>query len=272
MRIGFHIPFSGNLQKLKDRIIVSRGNTFQIFARGLRGGKIQQLRTSHLNSFHEFLERKNIKPTVVHAPYVYNLAQENSEDIELVLEDLEFADKLRSPYYIIHPGYSKDIQPFMAVQFLKENLTKLLDKTEFYGEILIKNMAGAGTEIGFTLEEWNELITFHPQVKGALDFSRAFSSGYNFTSEKAMMEFYEELEETVGWHKIKVLYINDTNRFSGSKKNDKVPPPLGQGLIGFKGYESILSREMVQSKIWLVENQPKATDYDKSIDFLTKFY
>jgi len=270
MRIGFHMPFSGSLNKLRERVVVSRGNTFQVYARSLRGGKLQSLKKKPLQEFHEFLEKKDINPIIVHAPYVYNLAKAETEDVEKILEDLVFAEQIRAPYYVLQPGYSKGIHPIEAIENIKTHLLHILEKTEWYGEILIKNMAGAGSEVGSNLQEWNELVSFHPQVKGAMDFSRAYSAGYDFTTKEEAELFIEEIEEVVCWDKIKLVYIQDNERGCGSKKN--YFPPLGEGVIGFQGYEHVLANDIIKEKIWLVENQPEIDYYDRSISYLTGFF
>jgi deoxyribonuclease-4 len=270
MRIGFVTPFSGNLKKLKERIAVSRGNTFQFFARSLRGGNLQKINPRFLGEFQEFLQKKNINPVIVHAPYSYNLSVYDTESIKMVLEDLELVDKFRSPYYVMNPGYFKKQHPIIALENVKKSLTEVLENTKWYGEILIKNMAGAGTELCSTLEEWNELISFHPQVKGALDLGRIFSAGYSFTTEDDAKAFIEEVEEKVCWDKIKVIYINDSDRGCGSQKN--YYSGLGEGLIGYQGFEYLLSDETLKKKIWIVENQRDVIQIDNSIEYLLGFF
>jgi deoxyribonuclease-4 len=272
MRIGFHFPFSGNLMRLKERISVTRGNTFQVFARSLRGGKIQKINQKQLYEFEYFLHQKNIKPIIVHAPYTYNLAKEGSEDIDKIVEDLTMAKKIGATYYILHPGYSKGIHPLLAVENVKENIKVILESTDWEGKILIKNMAGAGSELGYRLEEWNEMISFHTRVKGALDFSRLYAAGYDFTTSEKTIERYNEIEAVVGWEKIEVVYINDTIKGCGSRKNDKNPIPLGEGIINFMGYEKILTYPAIKDKIWIVENQPDVSYVDQSIEFLIRFH
>lgn len=287
MRIGFHMPFSGSLGKLSERIHVSRGNTFQIFARSLRGldregnpHSLSKLTDKKIESFHSFLSEKNIEPIIVHAPYFYNLSQEknykkNGEEInhrELLMEDLEWSNKLGASYYILQPGYFKKLNKYFGIENIKENLISVLEQVDFKGKILIKNTAGAGTEIASTYEEWNELISFHHKIKGALDFARVYASGYDFTNKKLTESFFDELNENVGWDKIEVCYINDTNRGCGSNKQPSSPPPLGEGVIGFYGYEEILRKEEVKSKIWLIENQPKPSYYDQSLMYLSEFF
>jgi len=285
MRIGFHFPFSGSLNRLRERVSVSRGNTFQIYARSLRGvdkygnpHPLQKISKKQVGEFKKFREDRGIEPVIMHAPYFYNLAKEvhvNKENetflfADLILEDLELAKTLEAKFYVIQPGYSKDVHPFLAVENVKMELIKVLEKTDWEGEILIKNMSGAGSEIASSLTEWNELISFHPRVKGALDFSRLYSAGYSFTVKEDAEALYKEIDEVLSWEKIKLVYINDNDRFCGNRKN--LFPPLGDGVIGFGGYEELLKMKEVKEKIWIVENQPDLTYVDRSIKFLTSFF
>lgn len=285
MRIGFHYPFSGSLNKLKERIIVNRGNVVHFYIRSLRGvdkygqpHPIKKISKKQITEFKQFRNEKNIAPMIMHAPYFYNLAKEfhetkNQESIrfiDLVLEDLEQAQLLGVEYYVIQPGYAKDIHPIMAIENIKMALLEVLEKTTWDGMILVKNMAGAGSEVASSLEEWNELISFHPRVKGALDFSRAYAAGYSFTTTEDAHDFYQTVDDLVSWDKIKLVYINDNDRFCGSRKN--VFPPLGEGVIGFTGYEDILTYKTIQQINWVVENQPDLTYIDRSIAYLTSFF
>lgn len=269
MKIGFHVPFSGSLNTLEKRININGGNTFQIFTRGLRGGKLKDQKPDKLDKFHTFLNKKKINPVVLHAPYTYNLAVKDSEDVKKIIEDLHFADQLRAPYYVIQPGYYKDVHPYVAIEHIKENLNKVFSETSWFGEILIKNMVGAGTEIGSELMHYNELISFSEHVSGALDFARLYGSGFDFIEETGE-DFFNLIEEMIGWDKIRLLYINDYLRSSGSKKNKYCP--LGDGVIGYNGYDKLLQYKELQKKIWIVENQPELSTVDRSLEFLKTFY
>lgn len=283
MRIGFHMPFSGSLDRLRQKIHISRGNSFQLYARSLRGvdkegvpHPLHKINLKKLAELHHFLNEKNIRPIIVHAPYFYNLSQEVNvtkagaivDHESLIQEDLAWAETLGAKYYVMQPGYYKKMNRNIAMENIKESLKKVLETSLFSGTILIKNTAGAGTEIASTLSEWNELISFHPRIKGALDFARVYASGYNFTTKVTAQSFYRELEEEVGWEKIEVVYINDTNRGCASNKQPSSPPPLGEGVIGHYGYENILTYDVIKEKIWIVENQPKPSYYDESLQFL----
>jgi deoxyribonuclease-4 len=268
MRIGFHFPFSGGLKTLKKRIKKSRGNTFQIFARGLRGGDLRELKEKDLKDLFEFLKLKNIKPNIIHAPYIYNLANLELYDEEKVLEDLDYAIELKSPYYVIQPGRYKDMHPLTALENVKIQLWDIMNKTEWMGQILVRNTGGSGTEIGYDLREWKELITYHNSIKGALDLAKLYTAGYDFKTKITAQKLYDNIEEYIGWDNIKVIYINDTDRTIGSRKKEPTPPALGEGVIGFSGYREILKFPKVQEKIWIIENTPDDTIYPRTLNFL----
>lgn len=267
MRIGFHFPFAGGLIKLMERIKTSGGNTYQIYSRGIRGGDLKELHQKRLKKFMEFQKDKRILP-VIHAPYTFNLANLENEDELKVLEDLQYINQFKSAYYVMNPGRSVGQDPVNALENVRYQLWDTLNKTDWYGEILIKNSRGAGTEIGYDLRDWKELITFHPQVKGALDLSWLKIAGYEFETEESAYDLVEAIEDYIGWENIKLLYINDTNLPLGSRKEDKKPPPLGLGTINFNGYQHILKNPIIQEKIWIVEHSSDNDDYWQIMNFL----
>lgn len=278
MKIGFHIPFSGNLKRLTGRVVFTRGNCFQFYSRSLKGGRIPEVNENQLRAYLNFLFEKRISTVIVHAPYVFkvqgkdissNLGVKSSEAVIETLKDLEYASKVQARYYVINAGYSKELNEFLSMETLKEQLTEIMDKTSWKGTILIRNMAGGGTELAANLYSWNELISFHERVQGALDFGRAFSYGYSFLIKEEADALLDMIEHDIGWDKVPLIYINDTNRFSGSKREDAAS--LGEGVIGFHGYNNLLSSESLKDKVWMVEHQTDV-HYDKTIDFLVNFY
>lgn len=278
MKVGFHIPASKDLKRLTNQVEKSRGNAFQFYSRGIKGIALPKVTDKKMYDFWNFLFDKKISTVIMHAPYAFeigrtissNLAVPNPEAVKEVLKDLEFADMVRAKYYVVNAGYSKEFSEFEAYETLKSQLLEIIESTPWKGEILIRNSVGGGTALGGNLHRWNEVISFHERVRGALDFGRAYSYGYTFLSDTDANEFYKMISEDIGWGKIPLIYINDSNRFSGSKREDTTP--LGDGVIGFHGYDNLLYRDGILNKVWLVENQPETYYYDRSIDYLMKFH
>lgn len=269
MRIGFHFPFAGGLIKLKERIKVSGGNVYQVYSRGIRGGELRELHQKRLERFIKFQDEKRVLP-IIHAPYTFNLANLENEDEKKVLDDLEYINQFKSAYYVMNPGRSVGQDPINALENVRYQLWDTLNKTDWYGEILIKNSRGAGTEIAYDLRDWRELVTFHPQVKGALDLSWLKIAGYEFETMEDAYDLAEAIEDYIGWDNIKLIYVNDTNLALGSRKEDKNPPKLGQGTINFNGYKEILGNPYVKDKIWMVEHSSDDNDYWQIMNYLVE--
>lgn len=279
MKIGFHMRFAGNLKRLSNDVIKSRGNVFQFYSRSIRGGRSPEITERQLQNYYNFLFERRISNVIVLAPYGFkvagrdvssNLAVENNIAVQEILRDLQFAKQIHAKYYVVNAGYSKGLTEFESIEILKKQLNEIIKKTDWAGDILVRNMAGGGTELAANLYRWKEIITTNHRVKGALDFGRAFAYGYSFTTEADADVLLKFIERDINWDNIPLVYLNDSNRFAGSKRDDAVP--LGDGVIGFHSYKNILSNHELIQKIWMIEHQPDVTYYDKTIDFLAEFH
>ncbi|QST03078.1 TIM barrel protein (plasmid) [Pontibacillus sp. ALD_SL1] len=281
MRIGFQLPYSGNLKKLETRIRVSRGNAFQVYARSKRGidGEgnpypLHELSDKNVNMFKSLTN--SIYPAIVHAPLSHNLAQKERKNkqgeqwsqVECLIEELAFCQRLGCDYYVLNAGHSKTLERDEAIQNIRMHIEEALGKSDFEGNVLIRNAAGAGTELAADLEEWSRLVSWNPRVKGALDLGRAYAYGHSFFDEKETAAFIKELDDVVGFDHIKMVYINDSKRGRGAQKES--PTILGEGFIHFSGYECILEHPVLQALPWMLEHHPvKLPDlYDRSLEFL----
>ncbi len=279
MKIGFHIRFAGNLKRLSNDVIKTRGNVFQFYSRSIRGGRSPEVNERQLQNYYNFLFDRRISNVIILAPYGFkvagqdvssNLAVENPVAVQEILKDLKFAEQIHAKYYVVNAGYAKGLSEFESIKILKKQLDMILKITDWTGEILVRNMAGGGTELAPDLYSWKEIVTDNKRIKGALDFGRAYAFGYSFSNREDAEVLLKFIGEDIGWDNIPLVYINDYNRFSGSKRDDAVP--LGEGVIGLHGYSNILKDENLINRIWMVENQPDITYYDKTIEYLAEFH
>lgn len=262
MRIGFHFPFSGSLTSLEKKIRLSRGNTFQIFSRTLRGGKIKKIQPNKLQYFKDFLLDTKISPVIVHAPYTYNFSQPmDNETIEMVCEDLAFCEQIGAVFYVIQPGYTKKSTEEEALRFFSENISAIFSKTSFPGEIIIRNMAGAGSEFGYRVDQMQQLVCVHPRLSLGFDFARAFLSG-----EIIDATTWDRLEESGLSDRIRIIFVHDSNRGRGTRKNYYAS--LGDGLIGYGAICSFLQHPTCQEKVWLIEDQTDILQMDHTLSLL----
>lgn len=287
MTIGFQYPFSGNLYQLEKRMKIARARAAQIYARGKKGVDksgvpypISRVKSMQLAHFQSFMKMENVFPFVVHAPYAYNLSQdyifdsnhEQIDQVQLLVDDFDFCHTLGAHYYVIQPGYHKNRTPEDAKKAFSYQLSAALQQSEWKGKVLVKNMAGAGTEIASNINEWAEIIGTHPRIEGALDCARLYASGVPFYTSDELSDLQNTIEKTIGFDRIALLYVNDSNRGCGSRKNNFVR--LGEGMINYGGYEKVLTHPSFRKIPIILEyhSATKPSHYDESVAYLADLY
>src|SRR5690625_3116054 len=139
MRLGFHIPYSGNLKLLTSHVKHTKGNSFQFFSRTIRGGRLPEIKDSQIIDYYEFLIKNNIYNVVLHSPRTINLTVDDEAQRKSLIEDLEYANLVQARYYVIFPGRRKKLDKEKALENVKKNLSYLLNYTNYTGKIVIRN-------------------------------------------------------------------------------------------------------------------------------------
>lgn len=264
IKIGFHIPYSGNLKLLTNHVKNTRGNVFQFYSRTIRGGRIPDLNEHQLIDYYQFLIKHKYDEIVLHSPLTINLSEYNEEQKKILKEDLEYANLIQAKYYVLFPGRRKKQTKEEALKNLYKNLEFILSQENFNRFIIIRNTEGAGTQIGSNIETWLKLINFHERIKGGLDFASLFLKGYPITSKEGITEIVEKINNN--FDKISIFYCNDTEYFCSSRKESKIV--LGEGVIGKEGYRHIIRNvPNFFEKIIIPENVKRKGYYYELIRF-----
>ena len=97
---------------------------------------------------------------------------------------------------------------------------------------VIEHTAGQGSTVGETLEDLAALlerIDAGPRTGICLDTCHLFAAGYDFRSEEAWAESWEEFERKVGRAHLRAFHLNDAKRPLGSGVDRH--EALGEGRI-----------------------------------------
>lgn len=260
IKIGFHIPYSGNLKRLTNHVKNTGGNCFQFYSRTMRGGRLPELNNVQLVDYYQFIIKNNINDIILHSPLTVNLCEYNEEQLKLLRKDLEYANLIQAKYYVLLPGRRKGLSKEEAINNIYKNLDFILNTEVYNRYILIRNTEGAGTQLGGDIQTYSQIINFHKRIKGALDFASLFAFGYPITSKKGLTEIKDNLYINNTINKIDVFYANDTEYFCSSRNEKKTT--LGKGVIGKEGYRLIIEnfKEFFE-KIIMVENVRKRGYY-----------
>ncbi len=98
---------------------------------------------------------------------------------------------------------------------------------------VIENTAGQGGAVGETLEDLAallELIDAGPRTSVCLDTCHLFAAGYDFRSEEAWAELWEEFERKGGLAHLRAFHLNDAKKPLGCRVDRH--EALGEGRIG----------------------------------------
>src|ERR1700733_8842534 len=111
-KLGFHAPIAGGLQNALLKSHELGCNTVQIFSRNPRGWMAKPLDPDEVEQFRKVRAKTKIRPVVIHANYLINLAATDLEMQEKsqasFREELERGIALDADYLVVHPGSAKD--------------------------------------------------------------------------------------------------------------------------------------------------------------------
>ncbi|WP_337869683.1 deoxyribonuclease IV [Meiothermus sp.] len=252
MKYGFHVSIAGKLGiagAAEEAGLLGLG-AIQIFAKSPRSWKTRSLRAGEVEGFRARKENLGGLPTVIHASYLVNLAAEGDlreKSVFSLADDLSKAQMLGIEYVVVHPGSGLG----------KTARASALQARELAGlgkngpKLLLENTAGGGEKLGASLHTLAELIEGTP-LGVCFDTCHAFAAGY--TLEDAL----EELEQTIGLHRVPVIHLNDSVGERGSQIDHHAN--LLEGQIGDALRDFFLDPRL-KDKIFIMET-PRGTRED----------
>ncbi len=261
MIIGAHMSITnGYAESLKDSRLELDANALQIFLKSPRGGRPKPLLTEEIEKFHKYKDQYKIEFVVGHSSYLLNLAKEQPNDNwqeDSLIDDLTRLSHLGGSGLVYHVGKHLTLDKTLATYTLIENLKKLLNKTSHLNvPLLLENLSGQGTEMGTKLEELKFIIDKvgdPTNLKVCLDTCHAFAAGYDLKSVKAVDDFFNNIQDTIGINTVVCFHLNDSKAPCGAHKDRH--ENLGKGHIGSTGIQQFIKLAN-QHKVPLILETP----------------
>lgn len=251
--IGSHVSFTNKEQMLGSvKEAISYGaNTFMIYT-----GAPQNTRRCEI-SYDLTLEARNIMyennmelgNLVVHAPYIINLANNESEDkyrfaIEFLKEEIMRVNMLGIERLVLHPGSFVNLDLETGINNVINALNEVITPNQTV-KICLETMAGKGTEICYKLEHIKQIIDgikYKDKVMVCLDTCHLNDAGYDM---KDFDTFLDSFDKLIGINKIGCVHINDSKNVLGSKKDRH--ENIGYGTIGFDSLINIIYNKKIEN-------------------------
>lgn len=272
--MGAHMSVAGGLDKAFERGESIGCTTIQIFSKSNRQWKAKSIEPGEVEAFVEAQKKSAIKPIMVHATYLINLAAPEKEilhkSIRALKEELERCAQLNIPYLILHPGSKLKLDEESALAQVAESLDDALEASDGHTMILLENMAGQGSSACYTFEQLAQVIKLskHKNRLGVcFDTCHAFAAGYDFSTEKGYEEMWDHFDKTIGLHKLKAIHLNDSKKEAGSRVDRH--EEIGEGKIGIKAFELIMNDEHLFDVPKVLETpKDNLDDYAKNMKLL----
>lgn len=256
MRAGVHVSIAGSIDKSVERAVVIGCNTFQLFTRSPRGWSFSDIPADVVSSFAEKLKRTEISPVVDHMPYLPNLASPNDEahnrSVDTLKAELSRCTLLGIPYLVTHLGSHLGSGEEKGCARLVSALNTAIGGVKTNCMILLENTAGQKNSMGTTFEDIRAIMdkTDYPKKIGfCFDTCHAFAGGYDLRTK--IGEIMDQMDEVVGLDELKIVHLNDSKGDLGGHLDRH--EHIGLGIIGEKGFRSILAEKRIRSLPLIME-------------------
>lgn len=270
-RIGIHTSTAGGAERAAERAYRLGCNTFQIFSSSPRQWKPYDLGGAQCEEMSRLRERYDLKPLVIHANYLVNLAGGNPEfhakSTVAFRSEVERALALCAEFLVLHPGSFRGSgreEGLRRAALAIERAADGLDLTAGNLRILIENTAGSEFSLGGNFEQVAELFYLLQKVvpSGAcIDTCHTHVSGYDIVSEKGFADTLDQLDRSVGLKNVYVWHCNDAKAERGSKLDRH--QHIGKGSIGLPAFRRLLNDPRLASAAFIAE-----TPIDEPLDDL----
>lgn len=256
--VGFHVSTSESIDLANDRAKEIGCTAFQIFTRNPQGWKYKELSDETAENFKAKFKKFGFQTCVAHMPYLPNIASPEKvvfrQSVRSLIAELERCTKLSIPYVVTHMGSHKGRGIAKGLKQLTNACNQALRKTDSGPILLLENMAGQTNSVGSKFENIQSAldgITESRRVGVCFDTCHAFAAGYDLSSEGAVGETLDELEETIGLNRLRVLHLNDSKGILNSHLDRH--EHIGLGAIGEDGFRALLSNKRIRDLPLIME-------------------
>ena len=177
----------------------------QIFSRNPRGWTVKPLDKNDIAEFKRAREKAGIAPVFVHTNYLINLASFRPElyekSIEQFVIDLERTEALGAEYLVTHLGSANGQDEDWMIERVSDAISMAMKLHPPKATILLENTAGEAGDIGYTLEQVQQVISrLHDASRVGIcyDTCHGFAAGYDIRTEQGVDDLARNIRDTVG--------------------------------------------------------------------------
>ncbi len=259
MRFGRHMP-TGSRATQALRIAREIGcDAVQIFVTNPRGWRVPEARPADEEAFRAVAAELDLRPIVVHATYLINLASPRDDFFEqsvtLLRATLERAARYGAASVVFHIGSHGGAGEDAGIARLATGIRRVLDGTPETVQLLLENDVGGGGKLGYRLENLAAVLNLLPEHGGrlgvCLDTAHLWGAGFDIGSVAGAVRTLADADRIIGLERVPVLHVNDTPKALGSHLDNHAR--IGEGVIAQDGLAAFLRHPLLAHTTALLE-------------------
>ncbi|MBN3490216.1 deoxyribonuclease IV [Acholeplasma equirhinis] len=253
--LGSHVALSGDemyLGSVKEALSYN-ATTMMVYTGAPQNTIRKPLSSMRIEEAQALMKEKgiDIKNVVVHAPYIINLCNPDSERrafaVEFLTKEVERTEAMGVTQMVLHPGSAVGGDREQAAKWISEGLNQIIANTPNASvRIALETMAGKGNEMGKTFEELRDIIAGvdnKSRVSVCFDTCHTHDAGYDVKND--FDSVIKHFDEVVGKEKISVIHVNDSKNEIGAHKDRH--ENIGFGYLGFDALIHIIYHKDFQN-------------------------
>ncbi|MDO8689828.1 MAG: deoxyribonuclease IV [Dehalococcoidia bacterium] len=274
MRVGLHLSIGKGLKKTAQTALATGCQALQIFSGNPMGWKPSSPDAEDVAGFRQLLDKNDIAPVFLHAPYLVNPAAPNPEiwgkSAQTLVRALALAEELGASYVVTHLGSHVGTGMEAGVDRLVEAVTGILGVAPG-PMLLLENSPGSRNELGSYFEEFGDILKRLAPVRSrlgvCLDTAHLWGAGYDLSTPSAVQRTLAEFDRLVGFDRLHGIHANDSTLERGAHRDLHTIP--GEGKIGIDGFCALVRTPELAGMSYILE-LPRTSD-EECIPVLARF-
>lgn len=241
----------------------------QIFVRQNLTWKSRRVDEVEIERFSVALKNAvNVKEVIAHSSYLINLASDNrstiARSVSIMAEELEICRRLGIDIYVMHPGAHRGAGVELGIKKVVEGIRRVRERLSSDSvTVAFETMAGAGTQIGSSIEEISSIIQgTRGIIKSAIciDTAHLFGAGYNIIDEDEYERLISAIDNKIGLENLLVCHLNDSKVSLGSHRDRH--DHIGLGKLNTEVFYRILNDKRIENAFAVLETPKEKRTFD----------
>jgi deoxyribonuclease-4 len=261
--LGAHVSIAGGTCAAPPRAKAIGATAMQIFTKMANRWAERDCEGEECESFARAVGETDVRVSNAHDSYLINLASPDpalrERSLASFVAELKRCAALGLSFLVSHPGNFMDEREGGLTRNA-EGITAGLEAAPGETVLLMEMTAGQGTVIGSTFEEMADLIERVPaslrhRVGVCVDTAHVFAAGYDLVNDYEGV--WARFGDTVGFHRLRLLHLNDSKVPLGSRKDRH--ELIAEGHIGAEPFRRIMTDDRLTDVPKVIET-PKLDD------------